>query len=205
MKPRIVIVEKEERVSRGLAPLLTAIRDFEVIGECEDLRNLPDTITRLKPNVVVLDLMPGVDGVEVIRQIKTLNRSTRVIVLAGFNDKATMERMLAAGAVGYIVKSARASDVIRAIREGTTAKAYLSTEVSPVSPILLNPVSHRPLTARELEVLSLIVQGKSNKQVGKLLGIGEATVKDHRRHIKEKLGIHDLPTLTRYAISVGLI
>lgn len=205
MKPRIVIVEEHERVCKSLATLFTAVRDLEVIGECEDLRELPEKITALKPNVVVLDLVPGVDGVRVVRKIRSLNQSTRVIVLAGSNDKATMKKMLDAGAAGYVVKRVHPSDVIRAIRQGTAKNAYLSTDDVSLVPSLPPAESQRPLTPRELEVLSLIVTGKSNKQVAKLLGIGESTVKDHRRHIKEKLGIQDLATLTRYAISIGLI
>jgi DNA-binding NarL/FixJ family response regulator len=205
MKPKIVIVEEQERVGKSLTSLLSATPGVEVIGECEDLRELPEKIKRLQPNVVVLDLIPGVDGVRVVRQIRSLNQSTRVIVLVGSNDKATMKKMLAAGAAGYIVKSVRPADVIRAIREGTPAKAYLSIDCSFIGPSLAPPVPQRPLTSREIQVLSLIVAGKSNKQVAKILDIGEATVKDHRRHIKEKLGINDIATLTRYAISIGLI
>jgi DNA-binding NarL/FixJ family response regulator len=157
--------------------------------------------------------MPRMNGVEVARRLRDISRATRVIILSGYSDEASVRETLAAGVAGFVVKRGATSDLIQAIREGTRTNVYLSAEVAAVArrgrakkEIRRNPeTSPRPLSPREREVLQLIVEGNTNKQVAKILGITEATAKDHRRHIKEKLGLRDLPSLTRYAIGIGMI
>jgi DNA-binding NarL/FixJ family response regulator len=215
MTTSIVIADDHDLVSKSIAALLRSIPDFEVVGQCDNGRDLIDMVQRLRPNVAIVDLgMPGLNGVEVARRLGKSSRATRVIILSGYSDEASVRETLEAGVAGYVVKRGATTDLIRAIREGTRSKVYLSAEVAAVAQRSrlrgrrggrrsLSPP--RPLSPREREVLQLIVEGNTNKQVAAILGITEATAKDHRRHIKEKLGIHDLPSLTRYAIGVGMI
>lgn len=214
MKINIVIADDHDLVSKSIAALLRSIPGFEVVGQCDNGRDLIEMVQRLRPNVAIVDLgMPRMNGVEVARRLRDTSRSTRVIILSGYSDETSVKETLAAGVAGYVVKRGATSDLIQAIREGTRSKVYLSAEIAAIAQRTRprrglrsdRSASPRPLSPREREVLQLIVEGNTNKQVAKILGITEATAKDHRRHIKEKLGLRDLPSLTRYAIGVGMI
>lgn len=214
MKINIVIADDHDLVSKSIAALLRSIPGFEVVGQCDNGRDLIEMVQRLRPNVAIVDLgMPRMNGVEVARRLRETSRSTRVIILSGYSDETSVKETLAAGVAGYVVKRGATSDLIQAIREGTRSKVYLSAEIAAIAQRTRprrglrsdRSASPRPLSPREREVLQLIVEGNTNKQVAKILGITEATAKDHRRHIKEKLGLRDLPSLTRYAIGVGMI
>ncbi|HKZ01911.1 MAG TPA: response regulator transcription factor [Pyrinomonadaceae bacterium] len=214
MKTSIVIADDHDLVSKSIAALLRSIPGFEVVGQCDNGRDLIEMVQRLRPNVAIVDLgMPILNGIEVARRLSQSNRETRVIILSGYSDEASVQETLNAGIAGYVVKRGATTDLIRAIKEGTRSKVYLSAEVAAIAQRCRlragnrgkRFVTQRPLSPREREVLQLIVEGNTNKQVAAILGITEATAKDHRRHIKEKLGLHDLPSLTRYAIGVGMI
>lgn len=211
MKINIVIADDHDLVSKSIAALLRSIPGFEVVGQCDNGRDLIEMVQRLRPNVAIVDLgMPRMIGVEVARRLRETSRSTRVIILSGYSDESSVKETLAAGVAGYVVKRGATSDLIQAIREGTRSKVYLSAEIAAIAQRTRprrgvrsdRSASPRPLSPREREVLQLIVEGNTNKQVAR---ITEATAKDHRRHIKEKLGLRDLPSLTRYAIGVGMI
>ncbi len=213
-KISIVIADDHDLVGKSIAALLRSISDFEVVGECDNGRDLIEIVKQLHPGVAIVDLgMPGMNGAEVARRLREISRSTRVIILSGYSDEISVRETLDAGVAGYVVKRGATSDLIRAIREGTRNNVYLSAEVADVAQRARTRNVHRsnensnprPLSPREREVLQLIVEGNTNKQVAAILGITEATAKDHRRHIKEKLGIRDLPSLTRYAIGIGMI
>jgi DNA-binding NarL/FixJ family response regulator len=214
MKTTIIIADDHELVSKSIAALLRGVPDFEVVGECGNGRDLIHLVKQMRPNVAIVDLaMPGMNGVEVARRLREISRSTRVIILTGYSDESSLQETLEAGVAGYIVKSGATTDLIRAIREGSPRRVYLSNEVAAIAESSRfrarrssrKPVNRCPLSPREREVLQLIVEGNSNKKIATTLGITEATAKDHRRHIREKLGIRDLPTLTRYAIGIGMI
>jgi NarL family two-component system response regulator LiaR len=209
---KITILGSPDRGGKILSAVLSHLPDFELSGVHEVVASFLEQIRELEPEVAVVDLIsPREDGLQVIREIKDLSPATRVIVLTSYTDDASVHQALEAGADGYIVRGVRTLDLVRAVREETNRRPFLSPE------LILQQNNHvsgerttnqdvlRPLSPREVEVLTLIVEGNSNKEVAVKLGISEATVKDHRKHIKEKLGLHDLPTLTRYAISVGLI
>jgi DNA-binding NarL/FixJ family response regulator len=213
MKINIVIADDHDLVSKSLAALLRSIPDFEVVGQCDNGRDLIEMVLRLRPNVAIVDLgMPVMNGVEVARRLRDMSRATRVIILSGYSDEVSVRQTLEAGVAGYVVKRGATTDLIRAIREGSRSNVYLSAEVAAIVQRSgggghrgRRNASPRGLSPREREVLQLIVEGNTNKEVAKILGITEATAKDHRRHIKEKLGLRDLPSLTRYAIGVGMI
>jgi DNA-binding NarL/FixJ family response regulator len=214
MKTTIVLADDHDLVSKSIVALLRGIPGFDVIGECDNGRDLLSMVERLRPNVAIVDLaMPGMNGVEAARRIRDVSRSTRVIILTGYADEKYIQETLQAGVVGYIVKSGATIDLIRAIREGTPGSAYLSAEIAAIvrtsrfsgSRRSTDPEGRRPLSPREREVLQLIVEGNPNKRIAAILGISEATAKDHRKHLKEKLGIRDIAGLTRYAIGIGMI
>jgi two-component system, NarL family, response regulator LiaR len=215
MKTTIVLADDHELLSTGVEALLRGIPDFEVIGTCNNGRELVAMVERLRPEVALVDLaMPGMNGVEVARRLRDVSRSTRVIILTGYTDDSYVQEALEAGVVGYIMKSGATSDLIGAIREGSPSNVYLSTEVAAIANMSsslgygrrsTDRVGRLTLSPREREVLQLIVEGNPNKQIAAVLGISEATAKDHRKHIKEKLGIRDIAGLTRYAIRIGMI
>lgn len=213
MRTTIILADDHELVRKSIAALLRDEPDFDVIAECPNGREMLDLVARHKPAVAIVDVaMPELNGIEVTRRIKELSTRTRVIVLSNYADATYVREMLKAGAVGYIVKSGAAQDLIQAVRKGTRAHVYLSAAVSSIATSTGRADGYagidegtRPLSSREREVLQLIAEGRTSRDVAALLGISVTTVKSHRNHIMEKLDIHDKAGLTRYAIRIGLI
>jgi DNA-binding NarL/FixJ family response regulator len=213
MRTTIILADDHELVRKSIAALLSDESDFEVIAECSNGRELIDLVARDRPAVAIIDVaMPELNGVEATRRITELSPRTRVIVLSNYADETYVRETLKAGAVGYIVKSGAAQDLIQAVRTGTRSHVYLSDAVSAIATRTRQSSAHagtdggtRPLSTREREVLQLIAEGRTSKEVAALLGISATTVKSHRNHIMEKLDIHDKAGLTRYAIRIGLI
>lgn len=208
MRTTIILADDHELVRKSIAALLRDETDFEVVAECPNGRELLELVARLKPAVAIIDVaMPELNGIETTRRIRELCPATRVIVLSNYADATYVRETLKAGAVGYIVKSGAAQDLIEAVRTGTRSRVYLSDAVSAIAGGTEQDGNGgtRPLSAREREVLQLIAEGRTSKEVARLLGISATTVKSHRNHIMEKLDIHDKAGLTRYAIRIGLI
>jgi DNA-binding NarL/FixJ family response regulator len=213
MRTTIILADDHELVRKSIAALLRDESDFEVVAECSNGRELLDLAASAKPAVAIIDVaMPELNGVEATRRIRELSPRTRVIVLSNYADETYVRETLKAGAVGYIVKSGAAQDLIQAVRTATRSHVYLSQAVSSFATGAGQQGGHvgagsapRPLSAREREVLQLIAEGHTSKEVAALLGISATTVKSHRNHIMDKLDIHDKAGLTRYAIRIGLI
>lgn len=213
MRTTIILADDHELVRKSIAALLRDEPDFDVIAECSNGRELLDLVARYKPAVAIVDVaMPELNGVETTKRIRELSPSTRVIVLSNYADQTYVRETLKAGAVGYIVKSGAAQDLIQALRKGTRMSVYLSDAVSAIATSTRQSEGRggieegtRPLSSREREVLQLIAEGHTSREVAALLGISATTVKSHRNHIMEKLDIHDKAGLTRYAIRIGLI
>ena len=213
MKTTIILADDHELVRKSIAALLSDEPDFEVVAECSNGREMLELVARRKPAVAIIDVaMPELNGIEATRRIKESSPMTRVIVLSNYSDATYVRETLKAGAVGYIVKSGAAQDLIQAVRTGTRSNVYLSDAVSALARSTAQGVGHggadgatRPLSTREREVLQLIAEGRTSREVASLLGISVTTVKSHRNHIMEKLNIHDKAGLTRYAIRIGLI
>jgi DNA-binding NarL/FixJ family response regulator len=213
MKTTIILADDHELVRKSIAALLRDESDFEVVAECSNGREMLDLVARVRPAVAIIDVaMPELNGIETTRRVRELSPSTRVIVLSNYADATYVRETLKAGAVGYIVKSGAAQDLIQAVRTGTRLHVYLSDAVSAIATSTRQASGNasfdggtRPLSTREREVLQLIAEGRTSKEVASLLGISATTVKSHRNHIMEKLDIHDKAGLTRYAIRIGLI
>ncbi len=215
MRTTIILADDHELVRKSIAALLRDEMDFEVVAECSNGRELLDLITQHKPAVAIIDVaMPELNGIEATKRIRELCPATRVIVLSNYADETYVREMIKAGAVGYIVKSGAAQDLIQAVRTGGRGRVYTSAAVSAIAHRTGGGRDTRgagfddgvrPLSSREREVLQLIAEGRSSREIAATLGISVTTVKSHRNHIMEKLNIHDKAGLTRYAIRIGLI
>src|SRR5260370_8946519 len=214
-KIKVLIADDHTVVRQGLRALLEAEQDITVVGEAEDGRQAVRLAVKLMPEVVVIDVaMPLLNGLEATHQIIKEVSSSRVVVLSSYSDDEYVRRVTEAGAAGYLLKQTAAADLIRAIREARNGNAYFSPAISRrllehyrAAFLKGAPVGTRVnrLTPRESEVLQLVAEGKVNKQISAALCVSVKTVGKHRQQVMNKLNIHDVAGLTRYAISKGII
>ncbi len=213
-KTRIVIADDHSIVREGVRMILATQRDFDVVGEAGSGEEALDLIETLRPDVVVMDIsMPGIGGIEATAQVKQRHPSINVLALTMHEDESYVFRLLRAGASGYVLKRAAATDLVAAVRAASRGEAFLYPSVArDVIADYLRRVEageekerYDGLTSREREILTLIAQGLSNQEIAKNLYISIKTVQTHRAHILEKLGLHDRTELVRYAIRKGLI
>jgi DNA-binding NarL/FixJ family response regulator len=211
----VLLAEDHTIVREGFRAMLELDGDLEIVGEARNGREAVAKARELHPDVVLMDIaMPLLNGLEATRRVLKAHPAPKVIVLSAHSDDAYVNGALASGAAGYLLKQTSASDVCRAIREVQKGKAYFSPSVlnrlarlSTHSPGRTGYLRKRArhLTARGMEVLQLIAEGKANKEIAALLSISIKTVEKHRQTVMEKLDIHDTAGLTRYAISAGII
>ena len=211
----VLLAEDHQIVREGLRILLEGEADIEVVGEAVSGREAVEMVRKLRPDVVVMDIaMPRLNGLEATQQIRRAFPETRVLILSAHSDDAYVERAMALGAAGFLIKQSSVYVLKDAIREAHKGNVFYSSEVArhqrnrqPESKGRKNrPAGKAPaLTPREAEVLQLVAEGKANKQVAAELGISIKTVEKHRDHLMRKLAIHDTAGLTRYAISAGII
>ncbi|TAL01746.1 MAG: response regulator transcription factor, partial [Verrucomicrobia bacterium] len=178
-------------------------------------RTMVELTRKLQPDVVLMDIaMPQLNGLEATRQILKATSSSRVLILSSYSDEEYVQLLTEAGAAGYLLKQTAAADLLKAIREATKGNAFFSPAISKrlvqrYRQTLAGgaPLSKRAslLTSREAEVLQLIAEGKANKQIAGELAISIKTVEKHRQQLMNKLNIHDIAGLTRYAIARGMI
>jgi len=209
----VLLAEDHMIVREGLRNLLATEPDLEVVGEAQTGRQAVALAKKLRPAVVVMDIaMPLLNGLEATRQIRKDIPDTKVLMLSAHSDDAYVEQATAMGAAGFLLKQTSAHDLARAIREVASGKTFFSPAIAkrlhdqkaPDRTGQLKQQANR-LSARELEVLQLIVEGEPNKQVADELGISIKTVEKHRQSLMQKLNIHDVAGLTRYAIGAGII
>src|SRR5437773_2260917 len=214
-KISVLLADDHTVVRQGLRALLEAEPDIAVVGEAATGRAALRLAQALAPDIVVMDIaMPQLNGLEATRQIIRQVPSTRVVVLSSYSDDEYVHELTEAGAAGYLLKQAAVTDLVGAIRAAKKGKAFFSPAISKrlmdhYQQTLLHgvPVRKRTrvLTSRETEVLQLIAEGKLNKQIAFELGLSIKTVEKHRQKLMNKLGIHDIAGLTRYAISKGIV
>ncbi|HXF09847.1 MAG TPA: response regulator transcription factor [Desulfuromonadaceae bacterium] len=214
-KIRVLLADDHTVVRQGLKALLEAEMDIAVIGEANTGREAVQLTKKLLPEVVVMDIaMPNLNGLEATRQIAKEVPNTKLLVLSSYNDDEYVHQVTEAGAMGYLLKQTAATDLIKAVREARKGNAFFSPAISRrlverYREAFLNgvPVKKRNdlLTSRESEVLQLIAEGKPNKQIAAELCISIKTVEKHRQQVMNKLHIHDVAGLTRYAISKGIV
>jgi DNA-binding NarL/FixJ family response regulator len=196
----VLLVDDHRLVRAGLAALLGATEDIEVVGEAADGRQAVELAARLHPDVVLMDLsMPVLDGLAAIRAIVAAAPGTHVVVLTSFADPHRVTDAVAAGAVGYLLKDCDPRDVVTAVRSAAGGNAPIDPRVARV--LLPAPDGRREdaLSPRELQVLRLIAQGLANKQIGRALGITERTVETHVGNLFRRLGLADRTSAALWA------
>jgi DNA-binding NarL/FixJ family response regulator len=211
-KITVLLAEDHQIVREGVHALLKHEPDLEVIGEAENGRQAVESVRKLRPDVVVMDIaMPLLNGLEATRQILKSIPATRVLILSAHSEDAYVEQVVALGASGFLLKHTSGHVLAQAIREvekgNRVFSPALSRRVTERSQKLKTQPTSKTnlLSSREREVLQLIAEGKANKQVAAELGVSFKTVDKHRQHLMSKLDIHDVACLTRYAITEGII
>jgi DNA-binding NarL/FixJ family response regulator len=214
-KISVLLADDHTIVRQGLKALLSTEPDIEVVGEADNGRQAVQMAQRLQPNVLVMDIaMPQLNGLEATRQIIREGLSTKVLMLSSYGDDEYVHQLTEAGASGYLIKQTAANDLIKAIREAEKGNAYFSPSISKRlldyyrdAYLKGRAVRRRSeqLTGRELEVLQRVAEGEVNKQIAAALCISIKTVEKHRQQLMNKLNIHDVAGLTRYAMTHGVI
>jgi two-component system response regulator NreC len=214
MDIRIILADDHTVMRSGLRLLLERQPHLSVVGEAKDGRQAVDLAAAEKPDVVVMDIaMPHLNGVEATRQIVGSNPATAVVILSMHSDESYVIRSLKAGARAYLLKDSAEADLIAAIHAITEGKSFFSPAISK---LLKEDYMHQLheagaedsyelLTPREREVLQLVAEGKSNKEVAQHLNLSLYTVETHRTHILQKLNLHSVPELILYAVRKGII
>ena len=211
---RIVLADDHNIIRSGLRLLLERQPDFKVAAEAEDGRQAVQLVARHHPDVVVLDIgMPQLNGIEATRQIVAQESHANVVILSMHSDESYVLRALKAGARAYILKNAAEADLIRAVRAVSEGKSFFSPVISKmlledyVRQVREKEVedTYDLLTPREREILQLIAESKTNKEIAAILGLSPHTVETHRGNILEKLNLHSVPELILYAVRKGII
>jgi DNA-binding NarL/FixJ family response regulator len=211
-KIRILIVDDHAILREGVRALLQTHEDLDVVGEASDGQEAIAAVERLDPDVVLMDIaMPGLGGIEASLELKKLGRRARILILSQYEDREYVRRLLKAGVSGYVLKKSAGAELAGAIRAVHKGGLVLDPEVArtamaeagPAAPGQSDP--YESLTDREKQVLKLVAEGKSNKEVAEVLGISVKTAMTHREHVMEKLGVHNRTELVRFAIKRGVI
>jgi DNA-binding NarL/FixJ family response regulator len=207
---RILIADDHSVVRAGLRALLESRSGWEVVAEAADGRDAVEKATKLKPDVAVLDIgMPLLNGVEATRRIRIASPSTEILILTMHESDDLVQQVVHAGARGYILKDEADRVLLAAVDAARHHKAYFSSRISRSEDFPVPADDHKPsrqrLTPREREILQLLAEGKSNKDVANLLGISVNTAEAHRANIMLKLGVHSLAELVHYAIRNQII
>ena len=211
MQMTILLADDHEIIRNGLRSLIEKERGLEVIGEAGNGRMAIHLARQLKPDVVIMDIgMPDLNGVEATRQITTEVPGVKVLALSMHTDRRFVTGMLKAGASGYMLKDGAFEEMIHAIHVLASNRIYISPGIASV---LLDNLRHPSqdkvpslpaLTVKEREVLQLVAEGKSTKEIASQLNVSVKTIETHRQHIMEKLDIHSIAELTKYAVREGL-
>jgi two-component system, NarL family, response regulator LiaR len=204
---RVLVVDDHAVVRQGLRTFLELQGDIVVVGEAADGEQALSAVSALEPDVVLMDLvMPRLDGVGAMRELRERLPKTRVIVLTSFTDDEKLLPAVQAGAAGYLLKNAEPAELARAVRAAHAGEAVIDPQVAArLLTSIATPVqAHDDLTPREREVLELIARGFSNKRIARELEIAEKTVKTHVGHVLAKLGVADRTQAAVHAVRAGL-
>jgi len=211
----VLLVEDHTIVRQGLRLLIEAERDIQIVGEAKTGREAVQMARSIRPEVIVMDIaMPLLNGLQATRQILKDLPSTKVLILSAHSDPEYVDQVVKIGALGYLVKQSSGDVLAMAIRELQKGKTFFSPAIAKrlkedyqrsSDGVGLQRKSTTVLTSREAELLQMIAEGHVNKQIAAELGISIKTVEKHRQHLMEKLNIHDIAGLTRFAIATGII
>ena len=209
---RVLLADDHTLVRAGIRSLLETIEGLEVVAESEDGRDALDLISRTMPDLALLDIgMPGLNGIEIARQSAKVSPQTRIVILSTHDDKVHVTRAMPAGVAGYLLKGAAVAELPLAIKAVMAGETYLTPRISRhvVRGFLHEDGSEgdplEALTQRQREILQLIAEGKGTKEIAEILDVSVKTIETHRARLRERLDIHDVPGLVRFAIRSGLV
>jgi two-component system, NarL family, response regulator NreC len=206
---RILLADDHAVVRQGFKMILSSQPDMEIVGEAGNGREAVELAEQLKPDVVVMDVaMPELNGIEATRRLASSVPHARVVALSMHKDNVYVREILRAGARGYLLKDSVAADLVSAVRATAQGEGYLSPAVSNAvlddyRRHVTNPIDL--LSSREREVLQMLAEGKTNKEIAGVLNLSVYTVDAHRGRIMEKLNVHSINELVRFAVRNGLI
>ncbi|MCX5889798.1 MAG: response regulator transcription factor [Deltaproteobacteria bacterium] len=212
MTIKIILADDHQIVRQGLRTLLAAEPDMKVVGEADNGRKTLGLAHELAPDVIIMDIsMPDLNGIDATRQIMQKSPDVKIIALSMHSDSLFVMNMFKSGALGYLLKDCALEELVKAIRTVMRQKTYISPGLSDILiKDLANhwggaPISaYAVLTAREREVLQLMAEGKTTLQIASSLKVSSKTVEAHRKQLMNKLGLHSVAELTKYAIRQGL-
>ena len=209
---RVLLADDHTLVRAGIRRLIENIPDCQVVGEAEDGHEVLRLAESLRPDVVLLDVgMPGLNGLEAAGHLASLDASIRVLILSMHSSEEYVLRALRAGCAGYLLKGSAVSELEVALRAAARGDTYLSPAVSKQ---VVADYARRmggasdpldALTPRQREILQLVAEGHTSKAIAQRLNVSVKTVEGHRAHVMERLGLHDVAGLVRFAIRVGLV
>ncbi len=206
---RILLADDHGLVRQGFSMILGAEADMEVVGQAGNGREAVEMAEKLQPDLVIMDVtMPELNGIEATRRLSSSLPRTRVLALSMHKDSAYVREILRAGARGYLLKDSGDADLLKAVRSVAKGEGYISPAVSEAvlsdyRRHVTNPLDL--LTSREREVLQMIAEGKTNKEIATVLNLSVYTVEAHRGRVMEKLNLHSAGELVRFALRSGLI
>ncbi len=209
----IVLGDDHQVIRQGLQSLLASEPDYQVVGEADEGWEVVRTVERLKPEILILDLMmPGLNGLEILREVKKLSPSTGIIIFSMHANESYVVEALRNGALGYVLKSSPIDTMKQALQEVVAGRRYLGSPLSERAiEVYLQSVQageldlYDTLTARERQVLQLAVEGQTYAEIAARLSISPRTVESHRTHLMSKLGLRTQTDLIRYAMDRGVL
>ncbi len=209
---KILLADDHRLMREGLRSLLEEQPDFTVVGEADNGKTAVQLATDLMPDIIIMDIsMPGLNGIDATQQILSICAKSKIIALSMHTERRTVLEMINAGATGYLLKDCAFEEVVQAVRTVASNSTYLSPKIAE---IVIKDYVHRipkdelsslsSLTTREREVLQLLSEGKKTKEIADMLRVSVKTAESYRQHIMEKLNIHSIAELTKYAIREGI-
>ena len=202
---RVVLADDHDMIRAGIRNVLATQADVEVVAEADNGVSAVEAAERHRPDLAILDItMPGLSGVSATERILSLGTGTKVIALSMHAEAQFVSSMLAAGASGYLLKNTAARELVTALRAVLRGETYLSPKAAEVAPATDTGAQPAALTDREREVLQLLAEGKSSKEIADVLFLSARTVEMYRAQIMDKLGIRTVAGLTKYAVRHGL-
>jgi DNA-binding NarL/FixJ family response regulator len=209
---RVLLADDHTLVRAGIRSLLESVDGLEVVAECGDGRECLELIGKHRPDVALLDIgMPGLSGLQVAERVSEESPRTKVVILSMHADKTHVTQAMRAGVAGYLLKGAAVAELPLALQAVMRGETYLTPKISKhVVDGFLRDTKDEPgpladLTTRQREILQLIAEGQSTKEIAGILEVSSKTVETHRMRLMDRLDIHDVPGLVRFAIRAGLV
>lgn len=212
MATKVLIVDDHEIMREGMSALLRKYSEFEVVGQAADGRQALEMAGQLNPDIVIMDVgMPNLNGIDATKQLLSLHSGLKIMALSTHSDGSVVAKMIKAGASGYMLKESAFDELIEGLNTLLEGKTFLCNKISKVVfseyvGMVTNPKVKNGdgLTNREREVLQLVAEGHTTREIAQVLKLSTKTIDSHREHIMEKLGIRNIAGLTKYAIREGL-